>query len=144
MMNLMLDDETERYLIEILAAEKIPSDRLIKKILRDRWLTHQPKKTILERMGGEPEHLLEGPGNLSNREVRKKAIAEYVEQPHQRRLENRKPESDFDLMQTRTWELCGAFEVTNPREEDIVERKKTGEIVINYAENVDDIIYGGS
>ena len=85
MMNLMLDDETERYLIEILAVEKIPSDRLIKKILRDRWLTHQPKKTILERMGGEPEHLLEGPGNLSNREVRKKAISEYVEQHHQRR-----------------------------------------------------------
>ena len=61
MMNLMLDDETERYLIEILAVEKIPSDRLIKKILRDRWLTYQPKKTILERMGGEPEHLLGKP-----------------------------------------------------------------------------------
>jgi hypothetical protein len=58
MMNLMLDDETERYLIEILAVEKIPSDRLIKKILRDRWLTHQPKKTLLERRGGHPEHLL--------------------------------------------------------------------------------------
>lgn len=75
MMNLMLDDETERYLIEILAVEKIPSDRLIKKILRDRWLTHQPKKTLLERRGGHPEHLLEGPGNLSNR----------VEKRHQRR-----------------------------------------------------------
>ncbi|MDY6803832.1 MAG: hypothetical protein SXA11_08505 [Cyanobacteriota bacterium] len=94
MMNLMLDDEAERYLIEILAAEKIPSDRLIKKMLRDRWLTHQPKKTILERMGGEPEHLLDGPGNLSDREVRKKAIADRVEQRHQRRLQNREPKKE--------------------------------------------------
>lgn len=53
-------------------------------------------------------------------------------------------DNDFDLMQTRTWELCGAFEVTNPSEEDIVERKETGEIVTNYAENVDKILYGGS
>lgn len=53
-------------------------------------------------------------------------------------------ENHFDLMQTRTWELCGAFEVTNPPEEDIVERKETGEIVTNYAENVDKILYGGS
>ncbi len=53
-------------------------------------------------------------------------------------------DDDFDLMQTRTWELCGAFEVINPPEEDIVERKETGEIVTNYAENVDKILYGGS
>lgn len=52
-------------------------------------------------------------------------------------------DSDFDLFQSPLWELCGAFEVTNPPEEDIVERKETGEIVTNYAERVDEILYGG-
>ena len=53
-------------------------------------------------------------------------------------------DDDFDLFQSPLWELCGAFEVTNPPEEDIVERKETAEIVTNYAERVDKIIYGGS
>ena len=53
-------------------------------------------------------------------------------------------DEDFDLFQSPLWELCGAFEVIDPPEEDIVERKETGEIVTNYAENVDKILYGGS
>jgi len=53
-------------------------------------------------------------------------------------------DDDFDLFQSPLWELCGTLEVSAPTEEDIVERKETGEIVTNYAENVDKIIYGGS
>lgn len=32
-------------------------------------------QTVIERMGGYPQFLLEGTGNLSDRDVRKKAIA---------------------------------------------------------------------
>ncbi len=42
-------------------------------------------KTILERMGGYPQHLLEGSGDLSDRDYRKKIIAEKVRQKHQER-----------------------------------------------------------
>ena len=42
-------------------------------------------KTVLERMGGYPQFLLEGSGDLSDRDVRKKAIADRIQARHQRR-----------------------------------------------------------
>lgn len=44
-----------------------------------------PPQTVLERMGGYPEFLLEGSGNLSDRDVRKKAISDVVKARHQTR-----------------------------------------------------------
>jgi|GEM_PF-5260495 hypothetical protein len=44
-----------------------------------------PLKTVLERMGGYPKFLLEGTGNLSDRDVRKKTIAEKIQARHQTR-----------------------------------------------------------
>lgn len=35
-------------------------------------------QTVLERMGGYPKHFLEGSGDLSDRSVRKKIIAEKI------------------------------------------------------------------
>ena len=43
MLSLVLDSESEQYLVEILAQEKITSDDLIKCLLRDRWQSLQPQ-----------------------------------------------------------------------------------------------------
>lgn len=42
-------------------------------------------QTVIERMGGYPQFLLEGTGNLSDRDVRKKAIADKIQARHQAR-----------------------------------------------------------
>ncbi|MEA5549744.1 hypothetical protein VB713_01900 [Anabaena cylindrica UHCC 0172] len=44
-----------------------------------------PPKTVLERMGGYPKFLLEGSGDLSDRDVRKKAISDIIQARHQTR-----------------------------------------------------------
>ncbi len=59
MLNITLDSESAEYLTEILTQENITSDELVKQLLHDRWLAlQQPRPTILERMGGYPEVLL--------------------------------------------------------------------------------------
>ncbi len=78
MLNISLDEETEKYLVEILAREKITSTELIKHLLWEHWSSLQSRKTVLERMGGYPEYLLEGPSNLSDRDVRRKTIAQDI------------------------------------------------------------------
>ncbi|TVU55734.1 MAG: hypothetical protein EA414_00115 [Arthrospira sp. PLM2.Bin9] len=83
MLNIQLDPETEASLVEILAREKTTSDELIKRLVQERWLSLQPRKTIVERRGGHPEHLLEdAPPDLSERANRKKAIADYLQKKH--------------------------------------------------------------
>jgi hypothetical protein len=42
-------------------------------------------QTVLEKMGGYPKFLLEGTGNLSDRDVRKKMIADKIQARHQAR-----------------------------------------------------------
>jgi hypothetical protein len=44
-----------------------------------------PSQTVLERMGGYPEFLLEGTGDLSDRDVRKTAISDIVQARQQAR-----------------------------------------------------------
>ncbi|MEC4812745.1 MAG: hypothetical protein SAK29_05655 [Scytonema sp. PMC 1069.18] len=65
MLSVILDTESEQYLVEILAQEKTTSSELIKLLLRDRWRSLQTQQTVLERMGGYPEQLLNSPENLS-------------------------------------------------------------------------------
>lgn len=79
-----LDEDAEKYLVEILAQEKTTSSELLKRLLREHWQTLQPRKTFLERRGGHPQYLLQdSPDNLSDRDVRQKYIAEYL-QSHER------------------------------------------------------------
>jgi hypothetical protein len=40
-------------------------------------------QTVLEKMGGYPESLLESTQNLSDRDIRKQIIAEKIEKKHQ-------------------------------------------------------------
>ena len=85
MLNVSLDEDTERYLIEILAQEKTTSSELLKRLLREHWQTLQSRKTFLERRGGHPQYLLEdSPSNLSDRDARQKYIAEYLHKRHER------------------------------------------------------------
>ncbi|MCT7959396.1 hypothetical protein NG791_01650 [Laspinema sp. D1] len=82
MLTLNLDDEAEKYLIEILAQEKTTSQDLVKKLLRQHLTGLKKQPTILERMGGYPSELLEGDPNLSDREVRQQKISEYLQNRH--------------------------------------------------------------
>lgn len=47
----------------------------------------------------------------------------------------------FEITQTRTWQLWGTFEVSEPAPEFIVGRNEQGQIITNYAEKVDDVLY---
>ncbi|MDJ0674042.1 MAG: hypothetical protein QNJ36_01350 [Calothrix sp. MO_167.B42] len=78
MLSISLDDEAEKYLVEILAREGTTSNELIKRLLWEHWSSLQSRKTVLERMGGYPENLLEGPSNLSDRDFRRKTIAQDI------------------------------------------------------------------
>ena len=40
----------------------------------------EERPTVLERLGGVPKTLIKGGGNLSDRDVRKKTIAEKIKQ----------------------------------------------------------------
>ncbi|MGK7889051.1 MAG: hypothetical protein AB4042_06925 [Leptolyngbyaceae cyanobacterium] len=83
MLNLVLDPESEQYLVEILAQEKTTSSALIKALLREKWQSLNPQPTVLERMGGYPDQLLEGQDNLSDRDVRRALIAQHLQQRQQ-------------------------------------------------------------
>jgi hypothetical protein len=45
--------------------------------IMDRWLALKSRPTILERMGGYPEILLQGSANLSDRDFRKQQILNH-------------------------------------------------------------------
>ncbi|MCU0535955.1 MAG: ribbon-helix-helix domain-containing protein [Hydrococcus sp. Prado102] len=81
MLTVRLDEETEQKLADLLASEKAPNrSELIKRLIRDRWLTLQLGKTVVERQRGHPQHLLQdAPTDLSERSQRKSAIADYLQ-----------------------------------------------------------------
>ncbi|MEH1806730.1 hypothetical protein [Nostoc sp.] len=83
MLSVRLDEETERQLADILAHEQTEKSELIRRLIAERWLTLQAGKTLVERRGGHPEHLLQdAPRDLSERSNRKKAIAQYLTKRH--------------------------------------------------------------
>jgi hypothetical protein len=83
MLNLELDPKTEVWLAEILAKEKVTSEELLKRLIYKHWQSLQPRQTIAERRGGHPQHLLQdAASNLSLRENRKKAVADYIQKRH--------------------------------------------------------------
>ena len=78
MLNVNLDEEAERYLIDLLTVERTTSSELIKRLLHHQWLSLQPRKTFLERRGESPKHLLNGSPDLSDWDVRQEQIANYL------------------------------------------------------------------
>lgn len=90
MLSINLDDETERYLVEILREEKITISELLKQLLQDRLSSYRPRQTVLERIGGVPEEVLSAsdfPDDLSDRDTRKAMIAEHIQVRHRARHE---------------------------------------------------------
>jgi hypothetical protein len=84
MLTVNLDDEAEKYLIEILSQEKTTSQDLVKKLLRQHLISKKKQPTILERMGGYPLELLEEEPDLSDRDVRQQKISEYLQNRHRK------------------------------------------------------------
>lgn len=81
MLNVYLDDESEKYLQEIIAAEQTSSDEIIKRLLKEYWSSHQqPQQTVLERLGGYPTHVVTDEENLSDRDVRQAKITEKLKE----------------------------------------------------------------
>ena len=79
MLTVRLDEETEQQLADILAHEKTDKSELIRRLIHLRWLSLQAGRTVVERLGGHPKHLLQdAPQDLSERANRKKAIAAYL------------------------------------------------------------------
>ena len=84
MLSINLDWESEKYLIDIISKQQTNRDELVKRLLRNYWLQLKEPETILERLGGVPKNLLEGPENLSARDIRKQIIAEKIKQKYDR------------------------------------------------------------
>ena len=83
MLSVRLDEETEGQLADILAHEQTDKSELIRRLIAERWVTLQAGRTLVERRGGHPKHLLQdAPTDLSERSNRKKAIAEYLKDRH--------------------------------------------------------------
>jgi fructose-bisphosphate aldolase class 1 len=82
MLNISLDEEAERYLVEILRQERTTSSELIKKLLREHFQSVQPKQSVLERMGGIPQHLVSD-GNFSDRDTRREIIVSRIKASQQ-------------------------------------------------------------
>jgi hypothetical protein len=90
MLNIELDPQTAAYLAEILQQENTTPDELIQGLIRQHWLGLPNRtlanRTLVERRGGHPEHLLQtAPPDLSEREARKQAIAQHLSQRQARR-----------------------------------------------------------
>jgi hypothetical protein len=84
MISIQLDPETEAHLVDILAQEKTNSDELLKRLIHQHWQSLQPRRTIVDRRGGHPKHLLEDASpDLSLRENRKQVVADYLQKRHQ-------------------------------------------------------------
>jgi fructose-bisphosphate aldolase class 1 len=79
MITIKLDDETETYLSEILRQEQTTTEELVKNLLRNHLINLKKNQTVLERMVGYPQELLTGAEDLSDRDVRKKIIAEQIQ-----------------------------------------------------------------
>lgn len=85
MLPINLDRQTENYLTEIISKENITSEELLKKLIYEHWQNLNPCETLLQRRGGHPQHLLENaPPDLSLRENRKKVVADYIQDHHQK------------------------------------------------------------
>ncbi len=50
----------------------------------------------------------------------------------------------IDITKTKTWELCGAFEVAEPASKYVTGEDEQNQVITNYAENVDDVLYGSN
>jgi hypothetical protein len=84
MLSIRLDPETEQQLADILSHEQAADcSEIVKRLIKERWLTLGLAHTFAERRVDHPQHLLQdAPSNLSGRSTRKQKIADYLKQRH--------------------------------------------------------------
>lgn len=76
-----LDDQEEYKLQQIVEALNAESQSaLIRYWIEEKWSALQSDRSFVERRGGHPKHLLEGPADGSERANRKSRLAERFEQ----------------------------------------------------------------
>lgn len=85
----MSPTEQNQQLLEAIAQLSDRDIPLVLQFIASLQTNNKPKssQTVLERMGGYPKLFLEGSGNLSDRNVRKKIIADKIRAKHQARHE---------------------------------------------------------
>jgi len=89
-LSVRLDEDTKNYLEELVHRTGSASkSQLIKTLILERWSATQPGKTFLQRRGGHPAHLLNSGENLSDRQVRKQKVADYLERKWQAKKSKR-------------------------------------------------------
>lgn len=57
----------------------------VESIENSETINKNQQKTVIEKMGGYPKFLLESSGNLSDRDIRQKIIANRIKEKHQKR-----------------------------------------------------------
>ena len=84
-LNVRLNEDDNQKLEQILNATGYEKSELVRKLITDQWVALQIGKTFVERRGGHPKHLLQGPSDLSSRQKRKSVIAEQYDERAKRR-----------------------------------------------------------
>ena len=75
----------EKSRTQIITQENITSEELLKKLIYQHWQTLKPRQTLVQRRGRHPKYLLQDASpDLSLRENRKKTVAEYIQNRHQK------------------------------------------------------------
>jgi len=75
MLTVRLDKLTEKHLAELLSRESVTRSQFIKDLINNRWQTHQPNQSILDRRGGLPRHMLLGNPGLASQPRNKRILA---------------------------------------------------------------------
>lgn len=80
-------DEEDRHRLDVLITVLNVSNQseVVRKLINERYEQLKSEKTLAERRGGHPVHLLEGPINLSSREARKRAVTDALDAKRARR-----------------------------------------------------------
>jgi len=80
MLNIYLDDESEKYLLDLISEEQTSGDIVIKRLLKEYWSSRQQsQQTVLERLGGYPRNVITETDDLSDRDVHKSKISAKLE-----------------------------------------------------------------
>ena len=74
---------------------------------------------------------------LSRLQTKQSSVQEIVIKA----LENYLKSQEKDIRKTRTWDLCGSFQIAEPEPKYIIGEGDRAEPITNYAENVDDILF---
>ncbi|MBA3995042.1 MAG: hypothetical protein C0469_16105 [Cyanobacteria bacterium DS2.3.42] len=73
-----LAEQEQTRLEAIATAMQANQSDAIRTLINEKFEALQADKTLVERRGGHPKYLLDGPANLSERESRKSLVAEKL------------------------------------------------------------------